>query len=163
MRLQSGSFHDCAKLRCYSLMIAFSLTLDNEIKPFGLRSILVEPGFFRTALLSTSPAPSTTGSSGGAVVFPETRILAYKETNDQATAFYKEKDQNQLGDPDKGAKVLVDILEGIHNEKVGVKEIPRWILLGSDAVEWWQSVNDGYVNEVAKWKGVSALTDGAWE
>ena len=34
--------------------IALSLTLDQEISPFGLRSIVVEPGHFRTDIINNS-------------------------------------------------------------------------------------------------------------
>lgn len=141
--------------------IGFSLTLDQEIRPFGLRSILVEPGYFRTGLLS--PDAQTSSAAGGAVVYPETRIPDYKEMNDRETAFYKGRDGKQLGDPEKGVQVLVDILEGRYNDKAGVKEIPRFVLLGSDALGAWKSVHAGLMNEVGKWEEVTVSTDGDWD
>lgn len=36
----------------FSLHLALSESLDSEIKPFGLRSICFEPGYFRTNFLA---------------------------------------------------------------------------------------------------------------
>jgi NAD(P)-dependent dehydrogenase (short-subunit alcohol dehydrogenase family) len=41
---------------------ALSVTLDMEISPLGLRSICIEPGYFRTELLSPDNRPADVSS-----------------------------------------------------------------------------------------------------
>ena len=73
-----------------------SLTL--EIAPFGIRTMLVEPGFFRTELLtpeSTSYAHST--------------IADYAERTEATVAGWKGMDGQQSGDPAKLADAVVQL------------------------------------------------------
>jgi NAD(P)-dependent dehydrogenase (short-subunit alcohol dehydrogenase family) len=91
-------------------------SLAPEVAPFGIRTMLVEPGFFRTELLTDE---STT--------WPEASIDDYAETTRQTVAAWKQMSGRQGGDPAKLAAALVDLASS--------DEPPlRWPA-GADAVE----------------------------
>ena len=91
-------------------------SLTPEIAPFGIRTMLVEPGFFRTELLTPE---STT--------FGELSIDDYDEARAQTSAFWTSMNGNQAGDPAKLARALVEL--------AGSDEPPlRWVA-GEDVVE----------------------------
>ena len=84
--------------------------------PFGIRTMLVEPGFFRTDLLEDT---STT--------WPAPTIDDYAERTRQTVAAWKGMSGTQGGDPAKLAAALVEL--------AGLDEPPlRWAA-GADAVE----------------------------
>ena len=71
-------------------------SLSPEVAPFGIRTMLVEPGFFRTELLTEE---STN--------YPETSIDDYAEKTRQTVTAWKGMNGLQGGDPAKLAKALV--------------------------------------------------------
>lgn len=90
-------------------------SLTPEIAPFGIRTMLVEPGFFRTELLTEE---STN--------YPEPSIDDYAEKTRQTVAAWKGMSGLQGGDPAKLAKALIRL--------VGQDDPPvRWAA-GADAV-----------------------------
>ncbi len=89
--------------------------LTPEIAPFGIRTMLVEPGFFRTELLEDT---STT--------WPEPSIDDYAERTQQTVVAWQAMSGKQGGDPAKLATALVQL--------AGQDEPPlRWAA-GTDAV-----------------------------
>jgi NAD(P)-dependent dehydrogenase (short-subunit alcohol dehydrogenase family) len=93
----------------------FMESLHQDVAPFGIKTTIVEPGFFRTKFLE-----------------PESKFLAkatiddYAQRNAQYHAFWEEKNGQQEGDPAKLAKALITI--------VNQEEPPsRWIA-GADAL-----------------------------
>jgi NAD(P)-dependent dehydrogenase (short-subunit alcohol dehydrogenase family) len=90
-------------------------SLHQDVAPFGIKTTIVEPGFFRTEFLE----PEST-------FLAEQFIDDYAERNAQYQAFWKEKNGKQEGDPVKLAKALITI--------VNQEEPPsRWIA-GADAI-----------------------------
>jgi NAD(P)-dependent dehydrogenase (short-subunit alcohol dehydrogenase family) len=90
-------------------------SLAPEIEPFGIRTTIVEPGFFRTELLEPE---STT--------FAELSIDDYAERTEQTVAAWRGMNGQQAGDPDKLAEALIAIADQA--------EPPlRWVA-GTDAV-----------------------------
>jgi NAD(P)-dependent dehydrogenase (short-subunit alcohol dehydrogenase family) len=89
--------------------------LTPEVAPFGIRTMLVEPGYFRTALLTPE---STT--------FTPPSIEDYAERTEQTIAAWKGVNGQQAGDPAKLAAALINIAQ---------EENPplRWVA-GADAV-----------------------------
>lgn len=100
--------------------LAESLAL--ELEPFKIKATVVEPGYFRTGFLNPSARVSS-----------KARVDAYEDENTptgKARRALAATDGNQLGDVNKGAEVVVDMLSG-----TGVasgKELPVRVLLGSD-------------------------------
>ena len=91
-------------------------SLTPEIAPFGIRTMLVEPGFFRTELLSND---STT--------YAEPTIGDYAEQTREIVAAWKSMDGKQGGDPAKLARAIVQL--------VALKEPPTRFAAGLDAVQ----------------------------
>lgn len=74
--------------------------LTGEVQPFGIRTMIVEPGFFRTELLTPE---STT--------FGELSIDDYDEARAQVNAFSTSMSGKQAGDPAKLAGALVQLAD----------------------------------------------------
>jgi NAD(P)-dependent dehydrogenase (short-subunit alcohol dehydrogenase family) len=90
-------------------------SLHHEVAPFGIKTTIVEPGFFRTELLE----PEST-------FWPELTIDDYTERSNKSRTMFESVNGKQPGDPAKLAKALLIIT----NEK----EAPvRWIA-GADAI-----------------------------
>jgi NAD(P)-dependent dehydrogenase (short-subunit alcohol dehydrogenase family) len=90
-------------------------SLTPEVAPFGIRTMLVEPGFFRTELLS----PESTN-------YAAPSIDDYAERTNQTIAAWKAMNGKQGGDPAKLAKALVQL--------ASQDEPPlRWVA-GADAI-----------------------------
>ncbi len=73
-------------------------SLTPEIAPFGIRTMLVEPGFFRTELLTEESTK-----------YPEPSIEDYAEKSRQNVTGWKRMSGLQGGDPAKLAKALVQL------------------------------------------------------
>jgi NAD(P)-dependent dehydrogenase (short-subunit alcohol dehydrogenase family) len=86
-----------------------------EVEPFGIRTILVEPGYFRTELLTPE---STT--------YAEHSIDDYAERTAQIVAGQKGMNGQQAGDP----AMLADALLVVAHEE----NPPRRWIAGADAV-----------------------------
>ena len=89
--------------------------LTPEIAPFGIRTMLVEPGFFRTELLT----PQSTQ-------YAEPSIVDYAERTQQTIEAWKSMDGKQGGDPAKLADALVQL--------AALEEPPVRFAAGADAV-----------------------------
>ena len=74
-------------------------SLAPEVEPFGIRTMLVEPGFFRTELLTKE---STN--------YPEPLIDDYAEKTKQTFTAWKGMSGQQGGDPAKLAKAFVELI-----------------------------------------------------
>jgi len=71
-------------------------SLTPEIAPFGIRTMLVEPGYFRTELLTDDSTK-----------WPEPSIADYADKTRETIAAFKEVSGRQPGDPAKLAAALV--------------------------------------------------------
>jgi NAD(P)-dependent dehydrogenase (short-subunit alcohol dehydrogenase family) len=91
-------------------------SLTPEVAPFGIRTMLVEPGFFRTELLT----PESTK-------YAEPSIDDYAERTKQTVAAWKGMNGQQGGDPAKLANALVEL--------ASQDEPPHRFAAGADAVE----------------------------
>ena len=90
-------------------------SLTPEVAPFGIRTMLVEPGFFRTELLT----PESTN-------YAEPSIDDYAERTEQTVAVWKSMNGQQGGDPAKLANALVQL--------AGQDEPPLRFVAGADAI-----------------------------
>jgi NAD(P)-dependent dehydrogenase (short-subunit alcohol dehydrogenase family) len=95
-------------------------SLAPEVAPFGIRTMLVEPGFFRTELLT----PESTR-------YAESTIEDYAERTEQTVTAWKGMDGQQGGDPAKLADALTRLAE--------LDEPPLRFAAGTDAVGVFES------------------------
>jgi NAD(P)-dependent dehydrogenase (short-subunit alcohol dehydrogenase family) len=94
-------------------------SLAPEVAPFGIRTMLVEPGFFRTELLTDDSTK-----------WPEPSIDDYAENTRQTVSAWKKMNGLHGGDPAKLAKALIQLADS--------DEPPlRWPA-GADAVETFE-------------------------
>ena len=91
-------------------------SLTPEVATFGIRTMLVEPGFFRTDLLT----PEST-------VYAEPSIDDYAERTRQTIAAWNSMNGQQGGDPAKLAAAIVRL--------TGQDETPLRFVAGADAIE----------------------------
>jgi len=95
-------------------------SLTPEIAPFGIRTMLVEPGFFRTELLTTA---STT--------YAKPSIDDYAQRTKDTVSAWNSMNGRQGGDPAKLANALVQL--------AGLKEPPARFAAGADAVQTFEA------------------------
>ena len=76
-----------------------ALTFD--VQPFGISTMIVDPGFFRTELLVT----------GASSIWPEVEIEDYAERTASTVASWQGMDGQQTGDPAKLAAALVQLAD----------------------------------------------------
>ena len=91
-------------------------SLQAEVEPFGIDTITVNPGFFRTELLTEESTK-----------FAEQTFEDYNERRAKQMEFWKGHNGQQSGDPAKLAKALITIS---NQEKP-----PRRFIAGANAVE----------------------------
>jgi NAD(P)-dependent dehydrogenase (short-subunit alcohol dehydrogenase family) len=95
-------------------------SLTPEIAPFGIRTMLVEPGFFRTELLTND---STT--------YAKPSIDDYAEKTKEIVGAWKSMDGKQGGDPAKLADALVKL--------VALQDPPTRFAAGADAMQTFEA------------------------
>ncbi|QIQ01133.1 SDR family NAD(P)-dependent oxidoreductase [Streptomyces liangshanensis] len=115
----------------------FSEVLNNEVRPFGVRVVIVEPGAFRTDWQSTTMRRAEVGPDYEASVGA---IHRYRDGTDGV----------QEGDPARGARVILDA--------VRLAEPPLRLLLGADAVDAVERSTAARIRETREWAEVSRST-----
>ena len=91
-------------------------SLAPEVEPFGIHTTIVNPGFFRTELLTKESTNYATPS-----------IEDYAERNAAQRGFWESQNGQQLGDPTKLAQALLTI--------AAEKQPPRRFIAGADAID----------------------------
>lgn len=115
----------------------FSEALAKEVAPLGIRVTSIEPGGFRT-------------DWGAASMTYAESVEGYETTVDWMTEFFQ-KNYVAMGDPEKAAKVMIDV--------VGNEEPPVHLVLGSEAVGIVKQTDASRQAEFEKWIPVSISTD----
>ncbi len=110
-----------------------------EMKPLGIKVMIVEPGAFRTHFYDSSLKGS------------KNTLEDYKDT-----AWLRSVEQNvnkaqQPGDPDKAGIPLIEAIES--------DETPLRLLLGTDAISAVRGALNARLNEIDKWEKISVKTD----
>jgi NAD(P)-dependent dehydrogenase (short-subunit alcohol dehydrogenase family) len=90
--------------------------LQTEVAPFGIETMIVNPGFFRTELLTEE---STN--------YAEPAVEDYHERRTAQIAFWRSQNGKQGGDPAKLARALITLTDQ--------GELPRRFLAGADAID----------------------------
>lgn len=123
------------------MVVAAVESLDVEVKPFGIKTLLVEPGFFRTEFLNEKNA-----------VYVNTQIDDYKTLVDGQFATFRGSHHQQPGDPAKGAARIIDVVKS----EATKGEIPFSLALGEDAVEGIRNKCTGTLELLDKWADKSS-------
>ena len=116
----------------------FSEALAGEVAPLGIYVTSVEPGGFRT-------------DWGGESMSFATKIEGYETTVDWMADFLRTGDFKPMGDPEKAAKVMIELAR--HPEP------PVHLVLGSEAVGLLKDADAARKAEFEKWIQVSISTD----
>ena len=112
-------------------------SLTPEIAPFGIRTMLVEPGFFRTELLAT-----------GSTTYAEPSIDDYAAKTREIVSAWKSMDGKQGGDPAKLARALVTL--------AALDEPPTRFAAGSDAVQAFEAKANALLSQARAHDELSA-------
>jgi NAD(P)-dependent dehydrogenase (short-subunit alcohol dehydrogenase family) len=112
-------------------------SLQEEVEPFGIATITVNPGFFRTELLTEE---STN--------FAERTIEDYSERRAKQMEFWKGYNGQQSGDPAKLAQALITISSQ--------DKPPRRFIAGADAVETAEKVAATLQQQTDAYRGLSS-------
>ena len=118
----------------------FSEEMAIDLKPFGIRVTIIEPGFFRTDFLD-----------GASVKYGEVEVEDYAQVNAVQREKYGAHNGKQLGDPAKLAQALLRI--------VAADEPPLRYAAGSDAVRMTREVLAKRLAELDRWRELSETTD----
>jgi NAD(P)-dependent dehydrogenase (short-subunit alcohol dehydrogenase family) len=115
----------------------FMESLSPEVAPFGISTMLVEPGFFRTDLLTPESTNYATSS-----------IADYSERTEQTVTAWNAMNGQQGGDPAKLATALIGL---------ATSEQPpaRWVA-GADAVEGVEQKARGLLAQVDAYRDLSS-------
>ena len=114
-----------------------SEALAAEVRPFGITTLIVEPGAFRTEF-------------GGARMHRSAPIDAYRVSTAQTRAAVEAMDGTQPGDPAKAARAVVTVLRD--------DDPPLRLALGGDAVEHIGAHLDAVRADLDKWAELSRST-----
>jgi NAD(P)-dependent dehydrogenase (short-subunit alcohol dehydrogenase family) len=115
--------------------------LGMETKPLGIKTLLVEPGFFRTEFLNEKNA-----------VFVHTKIDDYKTLVDGQYAMFKGAHHKQPGDPAKGVASIIDVIKS----DVAGGEFPVFLALGDDALDAIRKKCNATLELLEKWADKSS-------
>lgn len=138
---------------------SMGIGIAEEVRPFGIRHCLVEPGAFRTNLLDpgTNFASTKDGDATAVAATQSTtqrRIEAYREMNDATDAVFAGMNGHQPGDPVKACQIMFDLVTG-----QGGKELPEFLPLGSDAVTYIRQSAEKVLRQIDEMEAVARSAD----
>lgn len=116
----------------------------DEVAAFGIRTLIVEPGAFRTGLFAPGAA------------YESAEMPEYAETVGATRAYVGSNDGLQPGDPAKAAEPIITALDADHP--------PLRLVLGEDAIAGVRTRLDRVAGELAAWAAVgrdTAIDDSA--
>jgi NAD(P)-dependent dehydrogenase (short-subunit alcohol dehydrogenase family) len=117
--------------------------LHDEVAPFGIRTLIVEPGAFRTGLFRPDAA------------YQSQPMAEYAQTVGPTRDYVSGGDGLQPGDPARAAQAILAALDA--------DEPPLRLVLGGDAIDNIRSRLDQLTDELGRWEDVGRRTaiDGA--
>jgi NAD(P)-dependent dehydrogenase (short-subunit alcohol dehydrogenase family) len=116
-----------------------SEALDQEVRPLGLRVIIVEPGPFRTAFL------------GRSIAMAKRRISDYDQTAGQRRAYRDTHDGKQAGDPTRAVQVMLRAVDS--------EEPPLHLPLGPVAYGIADRKLAAFREDIFTWRQAAVATD----
>lgn len=117
----------------------FSESLATEVKAFGIKVTVVEPGYFRTEFLTS-----------GSLSIPQNQLEAYQSVRDSQQAHQQQINGNQPGDPEKAVAALIRITNEANP--------PLHLFLGQDAYDLAHEKIEAVRNDLETWKAVTVST-----
>jgi NAD(P)-dependent dehydrogenase (short-subunit alcohol dehydrogenase family) len=115
----------------------FIQALQTEVASFGINTTIVNPGFFRTELLTEQSTK-----------YADNPIADYNEKREQLMQFWKGANGQQPGDPAKLAQALIEIS---NEEKPPVR-----FLAGADAVDTAEQVSSALHRQANAYRALSS-------
>jgi len=85
--------------------------------------------------------------------FAQKKIKDYQEIDQKAKSFFLSLNGNQPNDPEKGMKVVVDVVRG--EGSAAGKPFPLWLALGADAIEGIRSKATRVVDNLDAYQDLS--------
>jgi len=119
-----------------------SASVAHEVEPFGIKIVVVEPGFFRTDLLDAHNAR-----------YAGSAIEDYTGEG-KAEAMWSGHHGKQQGDPAKLSDILVKI--------AAMENPPRQFVAGSDALAVVKPALEARLEELRAYESLSKSTDGSF-
>jgi NAD(P)-dependent dehydrogenase (short-subunit alcohol dehydrogenase family) len=113
-------------------------TLADEVAPFGIRTLIVEPGAFRTGLFRP-------GAAYESAAMPE-----YASTVGPTREYVRGNHGLQPGNPAKAARAILAALDS--------DEPPLRLVLGADAIGNVRARLDGLSSELQRWEALGRDT-----
>jgi NAD(P)-dependent dehydrogenase (short-subunit alcohol dehydrogenase family) len=113
-------------------------TLQEEVEPFRIRTLIVEPGAFRTGLFRPGAA------------YESAEMPEYADVVGPTRAYVREGDGQQPGDPVKAAEAIVAALDA--------DDPPLRLVLGADAIGNIRRRLESLTAELTRWEDVGAAT-----
>ena len=111
--------------------------LQAEVAPFGIETMIVNPGFFRTELLTEASTQ-----------YAATTIADYAERNEQQHAFWKSQNGIQSGDPAKLAQALLKLSSEA--------KLPSRFIAGADALAAAEQKIAALQSQIDAWRELSS-------
>lgn len=118
----------------------FTESLAAEVKPLGIKTTIVEPGYFRTEFLNSS-----------SLAVPANPIDAYKEVRDSQALHQNDINNQQPGDPAKAAEVMIEAAKS--------ENPPLHLFLGPDAYHVADAKIADVQRDMANWKFLATATN----
>lgn len=126
-----GALYDATKFS----VAAVSEVLALEMKPFGIESMVVEPGMFRTNFFD-----------GSSIRTPEAPLAAYDGTPARGAEDYcLGHNYQQHGDPQKAAEFVYSVVSS-------PEPLPLWLPVGKDAVKKFEKKLTKMVESIQTFK-----------
>jgi NAD(P)-dependent dehydrogenase (short-subunit alcohol dehydrogenase family) len=113
-------------------------TLRDEVAGFGIRTLIVEPGAFRTGLFRPEAA------------YESAEMDEYADTVGPTREYVRGNHGVQPGDPNKAAEAIIAALDA--------DEPPLRLVLGADAIGNIERRLDGLGSELAAWRSLGEAT-----
>ncbi|MFI2744539.1 SDR family NAD(P)-dependent oxidoreductase [Zhouia sp. PK063] len=120
-------------------VIGLTEVLADDVKSFGIKATVIAPGGFRTNF-----------NNPDSLVLAENKIEAYTRIH-EAQKRFEEMSGSQGGDPEKAAKVMIELAE--------MAEPPIYLLLGSDAYARAFSKMELLSTTYKEWETLTKSTD----
>ena len=116
-----------------------SESLAAEVKPFGVKVTLVEPGYFRTSFLTAD-----------SLRVPANEIADYKEVREIQSAHQNDINGNQAGDPEKAVALIIKVAAD--------QNPPMHLFLGQDAYNLAYAKIDAVKQDLQAWEAEATAT-----